>query len=84
MKKTKAKCFFEQLLPDTPIKMSLKKMIKYLEEFNEGLADPDKNPEDLLNIGETPLDESVDKEELYKYTTLACVLLNLEETIIKS
>jgi hypothetical protein len=26
----------------------------------------------------------VDKTELYKYTTLACVLLNLEETIIKS
>ena len=42
------------------------------------------DPDDLLNIGETPLDDSIDKKELYKYTTLACVLLNLEETIIKS
>ena len=60
------------------------KMIVYLEESEAGMNQPDKNPEELLSIGQTPLDHSVDKNELYKYTTLACVLFNLEETIIKS
>lgn len=75
---------FRTITSRLPDKEELQKMMIYLDESEEGLKDPDKNPEDLLVIGDTPLDETVDKTELYKYTTLACVLLNLEETIIKS
>jgi len=75
---------FRTITSRLPDKEELQSMMIYLDEYEEGLNDPDKNPEDLLVIGDTPLDETVDKTELYKYTTLACVLLNLEETIIKS
>lgn len=75
---------FRTITSRFPDKDELKKMITYLEESEEGMKDPDKNSDDLLIIGDTPLDETLDKKELYKYTTLACVLLNLEETIIKS
>ena len=75
---------FRTITSRLPDKEELQSMMIYLDESEEGLNDPDKNPEDLLVIGDTPLDETVDKTELYKYTTLACVLLNLEETIIKS
>lgn len=68
-------------LPDTK---ELKQMYSYLEGANEELNDGTTNMDQLLNVGKTPLDENIEKEELYKYTTLACVLLNLEETIIKS
>ncbi len=75
---------FRTITSRLPDKEELQSMMIYLNESEEGLNDPDKNPDDLLVIGDTPLDETVDKTELYKYTTLACVLLNLEETIIKS
>ena len=84
MKRIKASCYLGTITSRYPDEKELKNMMTYLEESDEGLLDTDENPQDLLNIGETPLDESVDLEELYKYTTLACVLLNLEETIIKS
>jgi hypothetical protein len=80
----KSKMLFRIITSRYPDEEELENMTTYLEESNEGLIDSDKNPEDLLNIGETPLDKSVNLEELYKYTNLACVLLNLEETIIKS
>jgi len=80
----KSKLLFRSITSRFPDKLELQKMISYLNESEEGLVDSDNNPEDLLTIGATPLDETVNKEELYKYTTLACVLLNLEESIIKS
>ncbi len=79
-----SKLLFRTITSRLPDKEELQNMIAYLEESEEGMNDPDKNPEDLLTVGDTPLDETVDKTKLYKYTTLACVLLNLEETIIKS
>ena len=79
-----SKLLFRTITSRLPDKEELQNMITYLEESKEGMNDPDKNPDDLLAVGDTPLDETVDKTELYKYTTLACVLLNLEETIIKS
>ncbi len=75
---------FRTITSRLPDKEELQNMMVYLEESEEGLKGSDKNFEDLLTIGDTPLDDSVDKRDLYKYTTLACVLLNLEETIIKS
>jgi hypothetical protein len=80
----KSRVLFRTITSRYPDKNELKKMMTYLQESKEGLADPDSNLEELLTIGESPLDDAVDKEELYQYTTLACVLLNLEETIIKS
>ena len=79
-----SKLLFRTITSRLPDKEELQNMIVYLEESEEELMASDKNFENLLIIGDTPLDESVDKEDLYKYTTLACVLFNLEETIIKS
>ena len=75
---------FRTITSRYPDKDEIEKMSLYLEESEEGLKDPNKNIEDLLEIGDAPLDDTLDKTKLYKYTTLACVILNLEETIIKS
>ncbi len=80
----KSELLFRTITSRLPDKEELQNMMTYLEESEEGMNDPDKNPEDLLTIGDSPLDGSIDKTKLYKYTTLACILLNLEETIIKS
>ena len=79
-----SKQLFRSITSRYPDDEELQNMMTYLEESEEGLQDPDKNIGDLLSIGDSPLDETVNQEELYKFTTLACVLFNLEETIIKS
>ena len=67
-----------------PDKQELEKMLVFLDKSDEELNNSDIKTDELLAIGDTTIDSSVDKKELYKYTNLACVLLNLEETIIKS
>ena len=80
----KTTLLFRSITSRFPDEKELQNMMTYLKESGEGMLDPDKTPSDLLEIGSATLDETVDKEELYKYTTLACVIMNLEETIIKS
>lgn len=42
-----------------------------------------KGAEELLSVGESKLDASLDKSELAAYTTIANMLLNLDETITR-
>lgn len=83
-REAKTALLFRTITSRFPDEKELQKMMTYLEESEAWMNEPGKNPDELISIGNSPLDKSVDKKELYKYTTLACVLLNLEETIIKS
>ena len=75
---------FRTITSRFPDEQELKEMASYLEEAGENLAETTDNKEKLLDIGSTTIEGDFDKEILYKYTTLASILLNLEETIIKS
>ncbi len=80
----KVNLLFRTITSRYPDKEELIKMTNYLEESVETISLSNGIPESLLSIGETPLDADINKEELFKYTILASVLLNLEETNIKS
>lgn len=80
----KVHLMFRTITSRHPDKEELEKMTGYLKESVETISMSFDIPDGLLTIGETPMDAEIDKEELYKYTTLACVILNLEETNIKS
>jgi hypothetical protein len=56
------------------------------ETFDRRLASFQKNPDGakkLLAAGESPRDEKLDASELAAYTTVASMILNLDETITK-
>lgn len=82
--KEKVNLLFRTITSRQPDKEELEKMTGYLKESVETISMSIDIPDGLLTIGETPLDAEIDKEELFKYTTLACIILNLEETNIKS
>jgi hypothetical protein len=82
--KEKVNLLFRTITSRQPDKEELEKMTNYLKESVETISMSVDIPDGLLTIGETPLDVEINKEELFKYTTLACVILNLEETNIKS
>ena len=57
-----------------------------VELFNEQLRQYQSNPEQaekLLAVGDSPVDESLDRAELAAWTIVASVLLNLDETITR-
>ncbi len=57
-----------------------------LADFQQHLAEYRKDPEaalKLLSTGESPRDEKLDASELAAYTTVAGLILNLDETITK-
>jgi hypothetical protein len=56
------------------------------ETFDRRLAQYKAKPDaaaKLLSIGESPRDEKLNASELAAYTTLASMVLNLDETITK-
>ena len=55
-----SKLLFRTITSRLPDKEELQNMITYLEESEEGMKDPNKNPDDLLAVGDSPLDENVD------------------------
>lgn len=57
-----------------------------MDVFNDGLDSFNKNPElipELLEIGEYPIDESLDQKLLAAHTYTISTILNLDETITK-
>ncbi len=57
-----------------------------LDIARQKLADYRRDPEaasKLLQVGESPVDRRLDKSELAAWTTVASVILNLDETITK-
>jgi hypothetical protein len=57
-----------------------------MEIYEKLLANPDNNKEraeQLLSVGESPVDKSIDGVELLTYTSMMLLLLNLDEVITK-
>lgn len=58
-----------------------------LRVYRQQLAEFEKNEQaalDLLQVGDSPVDESLDKKQLAAWTMVANLILNLDETITKN
>ena len=75
---------FRTITSRFPDENEIKKMEDYLRETDERTEVEGVESEKLLDIGAKSIEGDFDKDELFKYTTLASILLNLEEKIIKS
>jgi hypothetical protein len=58
-------------------------MLETLERFERRYRADSKGAEEFLANGDSPRDKSLDTAELAAYTTVASVILNLDETITK-
>jgi hypothetical protein len=75
---------FRTITSRFPDDKELEAMENYLEEARTDIETGQAEPDRFLSVGRSPIDEEVDKTDLYLYTTLASIVLNMEETVIKS
>jgi hypothetical protein len=59
-------------------------MKTYLKDAEEELISGQTDPENLLSTGQSPVNEDLNRNTLFKFTMLTSIILNMEETIIKS
>jgi hypothetical protein len=59
-------------------------VIAGIYERQRETASQDQHARELLRVGESPVDETLDPDELAAWALVASVLLNLDETVTRS
>jgi hypothetical protein len=74
---------FRRAVARAPEPAELKVLLRGLERYRQTYAGDKGSAERLVRHGESPVDDKLDPAELAAYTSVAGVILNLDETITK-
>jgi hypothetical protein len=74
---------FRRVLARRPDTNELSRLERSIATFRKHFTKSQESADQLIQVGESPRDASIDSTELAAWTTLASVILNLDETLTK-